>query len=623
MRRLAHLYKSSWLALLALFALQAPAHADERILSFDSTITVGRDGTLTVREVIRVRAEGQNIKRGIYRDFPTVYQDNKGRTIVVGFAFDSAMRDGKAETWRVENHQNGVRIYLGSKSVMLPRGEHTYELNYRTDRQTGFFSDYDEIYWNATGNGWGFRIDRATATVRLPDDIPRDKIKYEAYTGPQGGKGRDYQAELRGGAPHYRTTRGLAEREGLTIVASWPKGFIQAPIENPAPLGGATQSPGYDFARDAGQAASQRGWSPLEGFLGRRLAQDNSAFWFTLMGFLALLAYYYFIWDRVGRDPPGRVIIPEYQPPAEQSPASMRYITRMSYDNECFAAAVLSLAVKGYLRIEEQAGILGFGKTFTLVKLPTPGNQPLTADEHVLLKSMFGAHDWLVLKQENHRTVRRARSQHYACLKNLYSGGFFRINGGWHFLGIVFSLLVAGVAFVLPGNTDLWPSWHLTTPLGWATIALALAGLISNGLFGWLLKAPTPKGQAAMDHIRGFRMYLEVAEGEELKRVAAPPPPLTQQLFEAYLPAALALDVEQKWSERFARVLDIQAPNYHPGWYSGPGFSARNVGAFSSSLGSSLNSAISSSSTAPGSKSGSGGGGSSGGGGGGGGGGGW
>jgi hypothetical protein len=70
-------------------------------------------------------------------------------------------------------------------------------------------------------------------------------------------------------------------------------------------------------------------------------------------------------------------------------------------------------------------------------------------------------------------------------------------------------------------------------------------------------------------------------------------------------------------------VLDIQAPNYQPAWYSGPGFDAARLGAFSSQLGKSLNNAISSSSQAPGSKSGSGGGGSSGGGGGGGGGGGW
>ena len=122
--------------------------------------------------------------------------------------------------------------------------------------------------------------------------------------------------------------------------------------------------------------------------------------------------------------------------------------------------------------------------------------------------------------------------------------------------------------------------------------------MLANGVFGWLLKAPTPRGQAALDHIRGFKMYLEVAEGEDLKRVTAPS--LTPQLFESYLPAALALDVEQKWAERFASVLDVQAPGYQPASYSGPGFDARHLGAFSSQLGSSLNHAISSASTPPG-----------------------
>jgi hypothetical protein len=58
---------------LTAFACVAFAHADERILSFDSTITVAHDGTLEVRETIRVNAEGDAIRRGIYRDFPTIY----------------------------------------------------------------------------------------------------------------------------------------------------------------------------------------------------------------------------------------------------------------------------------------------------------------------------------------------------------------------------------------------------------------------------------------------------------------------------------------------------------------------------------------------------------------------
>jgi uncharacterized membrane protein YgcG len=623
MTRFAHIYKSGLLALLAWLALPQAAQAREQILSYDSTIDVAADGTLEVHEVIRVRAEGENIRRGIYRDFPTIYKAQDGRTVVVGFAFVGATRDGNDEPWRIEPHDNGQRIYLGSKAVEVSHGEHTYELVYRTDRQMGYFADHDEIYWNVTGNGWGFEIEHVTATVQLPDSIPRDQIELGAYTGTFGAKGKRYSAALRNGSPHFETTHALGEHEGLTIVASWPKGFILPGVENPAPLHGPTQSPGFDFARDAGQAPSHLGWSPLEAMLEHRLPHDNGAFWYTLLGFLALIAYYYFIWDRLGRDPPGRVIIPEYQPPADQSPASMRYVMQMSYDNACFGAAVLSLAVKGYLRIQQAAGVLGLGKTFTLVKQPGEGKPPLTADEHVLLRGLFSAGDTLLLKDENHRVVGGARSVHYACLKNLYSSGFFRINGGWHFLGILISIIVLVVAIILPGAGEDWPWWHVTTPLGWATAAMALGGMVSNGVFGWLLKAPTPKGQTAMDHIRGFKMYLEVAEGEELKRVTAPPPPMTPQLFESYLPAALALGVEQKWAERFTSVLSLQAPNYQPAWYSGPGFDTRHLGAFSSQLGSSLNSAISASSTPPGSSSGSGGGGSSGGGGGGGGGGGW
>jgi len=301
----------------------------------------------------------------------------------------------------------------------------------------------------------------------------------------------------------------------------------------------------------------------------------------------------------------------------------MRYLLRMSYDNECFAAGILSLAVKGHLMIHQSAGILGFGKKFTLQRLTAAGAKPLTADEQALLTELFEGGDTLELEQENYRRVQGARSEHKSTVEANYKAGFFAINGGWHFLGILLSLLVIGVTLSLPGAGLFWPQWYLATPLGLVTVALAVAALIANGVFGSLLKAPTVLGQRIMDQIRGFKMYLEVAEGEDLKRINQPPPKLTPELYQAYLPAALALDVEQKWAEKFARELQIEPERYQPAWYSGPAWNPANLANFSSQVGSSLSQAISSSSQAPGSHSGGGGGGSSGGGGGGGGGGGW
>ena len=609
-----HLYKSGLLALLAWAAGSAAASADERILSFDEVVTVSADGSMYVRESIRVRAEGNKIRRGIYRDFPTTYSGKDGHPYVVSFAFQGVTRDGRPEQWRQEGRSNGVRIYIGNPSATVPRGEHTYELVYRTDRQLGFFADHDELYWNVTGNGWDFPIDRVTARVELPSAIPAADISLEAYTGPQGAKGQDYTAQMQASGPVFTTTRGLQPREGLTIVAMWPKGFIMPPVELAQPAPAQT-----NYAHDAFRA----GWSPAERILGRKLASSGLPALVAALSLALLVGYYYLIWVRVGRDPPARITIPEYEAPKDQSPASMRFLMRMGYDDECLAAAVLSLAVKGYLLIEEERGLLGLGRTYTLKRLPAEGRKPMSDDERGLLKNLFARSDTLVLESKNHARVSKATDNHERAIKSRFSSGFFSINGGWHLLGIALSILLAAPALMLPGRTENWPEWHLTTPAGWFTLVMVLAMLVVNGLFGKLLKAPTVAGQAIMDHIRGFKMYLEVAEGEELKRMKAPPPPLTPQLFESYLPAALALGVEQRWAERFTEVLDIQAPGYSPAWYAGQGWNISSMGNFSRDLGSSLGTAISSASQAPGSSSGGGGGGSSGGGGGGGGGGGW
>jgi uncharacterized membrane protein YgcG len=618
------LMRVSALALAAILLGATPARADERILSFDSAITVQRDGTLQVRETIRVRAEGKNIRRGIVREFPTIYPAKDGRQVVVGFAFDSATRDGNPEPWRTEAFGNGIRIYLGSASFMLPHGEHTYEIVYRTDRQMGFFAGHDELYWNVTGNGSNLPIDKASARVTLPADIPARDIRLEAYTGFQDQQGQDFTSQVTPDGPYFAVTRQLQPREGLTIVVMWPKGFITAAVENAIPpTPSQSASPGYDFARDAGSASGPTFSSPAEGFLRRELPKDSRPVLFALIGLGLLLVYYYLVWDKVGRDPPGRVIIPEYEMPDKQSAASMRYLMRMGYDNECFAASVLSLAVKGYLRIEQSDGILGIGKKYTLARETSDKPKLLSSDEHALLGALFKHGDRLVLEQENHAKVRGARSSHESSLRSQYKSAFFKINGGWHLLGILLSLLVVVFALAWPGAAEVWPQWYLTAPLGWLTVFSVILALIANGVFGKLLRAPTVAGQVAMDHIRGFKAYLEVAEGEDLKRISAPPPKMTAQIYEAYLPAALALDVEQSWAEKFARVLDIEAPDYHPAWYVGSGWNPARIASFSSGLGSSLSSAISSSSQAPGSKSGGGGGGRSGGGGGGGGVGGW
>jgi hypothetical protein len=148
-----------------------PAQAVERILRFISDVEVERNGDLAVTETIRVQAEGNQIRRGILRDFPTTYARPDGSRVVVGFDVKSVTRDGADENWTTEALANGVRVRIGRAEVNLSTGEHEYVIRYRTTRQIGFFTDYDELYWNATGNGWTFAIDSAEARITLPEPV--------------------------------------------------------------------------------------------------------------------------------------------------------------------------------------------------------------------------------------------------------------------------------------------------------------------------------------------------------------------------------------------------------------------------------------------------------------------
>ena len=550
-----------WFCLLTL-----AAHAEERILAYHADIVIAADATMTVTETIRVRAEGAAIRRGIYRDFPIRYTDRLGNAYQVGFEVLDVERDGVAEPWHSETMSNGERVYIGSADRTLDPGEYTYRLRYRSNRQLGFFETHDELYWNVTGNGWGFPIDRASALVSLPAEPGAGSLNMSGYTGPFGATGRDFRATVGAAGGRIETTRVLEAGEGLTLVLSWPKGLVREP-------------------------------SALDRL--RYLLKDNQGVLLALAALLGSALWLFLAWRRHGRDPRQGVLFPHYEPPDGYSPASARYILNMGYDNRTFAAAVINLAVKGYLSIDNS------GADYVLERRVS--EQALAPGEAVLLEGLFANGESLRLHNDNHRIVSRARSAHRSALARDYLNTYFRNNSKKLLPSFLGSLAV--LAWVLLRG-DMVP------------VAAVLFGInmLLHLLFLYLMKAPLPLGRQLMDRLEGFRLYLDVAEKDDLARTA--PPQMTPQLFEAYLPFALALGVEQAWSERFAREFLLRDPSatYKPLWYRGD-FDGHRMGSFADDVGSSLSSAISSSSSPPGSSSGSGG--SSGGGGGGGGGGGW
>src|SRR5215471_1459845 len=176
-------------------AAQDDQQVDERIRSFDSHIDLNADGSMQVRETIQVQAAGEQIRHGIYRDFPTRYSDFLGNRYTVKFEIRSVERDGQAEPYHTESVSNGVRVYFGDKDVLVSQGIHTYVFTYETNRQLGFFEDHDELYWNATSVGWIFPIDVATVTVVLPPQLHNFVTHLDGYTGAAGETGKNFAAD--------------------------------------------------------------------------------------------------------------------------------------------------------------------------------------------------------------------------------------------------------------------------------------------------------------------------------------------------------------------------------------------------------------------------------------------
>ena len=573
--------------LLLWLLLSSAAAADERILEFHSDILVRRDGWIDVTETITVRAESKRILHGIYRDFPTDYRDNFGNKHVVAFKPLQVLRNDLPEAYHASEYYNGVRVYFGSADRYVDAGEHTYTFRYRAGRMLGFFVKHDELYWNVTGLDWEFPIDRASATVSFEFEPPANQVFVEAYTGPAGGKGRDYTASVRDfPAVNFATSRPLPAHNGLTIVVGWPKGYVDEPGD-----------------------MQRLGW----------ILKDNAALLVALSGLLLLLAYYIPVWRYFGRDPEAGVLVTRYLPPAGFSPASLRYIRQMYYDDKTMTAAVVNLAVKGYLRINasvKSGGFFSFGSKeneHSLTRLaPGAGAEPLAAGERELYEELFRDGDTVVLDNENHELLGEARGAHEKSLRNDYRDKYFRRNGLLNAPAILIVVATSFVALTVAGRPGL------------PVIASVIAMFVVTAVFAIIMKRPTLRGRKLLDEMAGFRDYLEVAEKDELN--LRNPPQKTPALFESYLPYALALGVDQQWAEKFAAVLakarDANGRSYSPTWYNGS-WNVANLSASTSQLSGSLHAAISSSVTPPGSSSGGGGGGSSGGGGGGGGGGGW
>lgn len=565
----------------------------ERILNWNSDITVQSDGSMRVIERIVVNAEGRKIKSGIKRSFPTQYKNKVGFRFSVPFTIEDVLLDGGKVPYKIVEHHNGITVYIGEKERFVSPGVHAYTIAYNTDKQLGFFDDYDQLYWNVTGIDNPFEVESASVQVRIPktmlngDKVSPHMLHIEAYTGSAGSQEQNYKASIGSdGVAYCATTQVLRPYEGLTIVVNWPKGVVE------------------EYSRL---------WVYVK---------SNLHLVLLLFALLCVCGWYIGAYYMSRKQIKIGTVIPLFYPPDDADPGALRYVEKMGYDSKCLASNIVQMAVHGLLVIEHVPGKF-FSNDHYILKKRQDVSVEATSLEAALMQILFGNSDTCSLLSVNQEKLNNAKTLVSNTYELRYAVDYFKSNSEYISIAVLISIVAGLLALgIVPGCYK-------------DTLFIVLMGIhaMIHIVMSIILPNYSQAGQKFKEEIDGFKMFLGTTETERLKTVGTPPTQ-TPALYESYLPYAIALDVEEQWSHKFVPVfkhLEQIGQAYQPVWFNpGHPFMPSDLYFLGAGFGRSFDQAlvsalepIASSHTPPGSSSGSGGRGYSGGGGGGGGIGGW
>jgi uncharacterized membrane protein YgcG len=551
-------------AVVALATLSAGIATARSIVieDFDAALTVDTSGGLEVVERIRLRFTGQ--WNGIQRFIPVDYQAGQSGNYRLRLKVE-AVTDEAATPLKMTRsyaaHAEVLKIWVPNAND----AERTVVIRYRVTNALRFFDDHDELYWNVTGDEWPYPIGRARAVITLPGTAVN--VRANAFTGGYGSGERTVSITIDGerrdpdngftrgaeGVPavgerhvvEVAAARPLGIREGLTAAVAWNPGVIYRPTAWERRLA---------WIRDNLDRVG------LVGFLGAA----------PLVALGLMLSR----WLKVGRDPRTGPIVVAYEPPEGLGPAEVGTLVDNSPDSRDLMAMLVDCAVKRVIRIRETRAAGWFAKAEYAFELLKPRDRwtNLTPGEERLLTSMFdattapptpsGIVQTVTSDELTNRFYRHLPGIRSAVFDALVRDGHYRerpdnVTQRYVVTAIASAILLFAVGF---GLTSLVfhaiPGWMLPVILGSAVLtALVVAGI------GVFMPARTVKGANARMGILGFEEYLGRVDRHRLATM-----PLTPELFERFLPYAMALGVDARWAKAFEGI--CKEP---PDWYVGTG----------------------------------------------------
>jgi uncharacterized membrane protein YgcG len=523
------LLAAALLAVLLFPSASALTTRELRIENFHAEVIVMPDGSVDVTETIQAHFIG-GPWHGLYHSIPVEYVTPQGFNyslfLDVKRVTDAGGQPLKFDTTR-ERHYRKIKIYVPDAD----NSTHTVSLEYVASDALRFLDDHDEFYWNVTGDESDIPIQAASARVVLPTGTTN--IRANVFTGAYRSRAQDADVEIAANGVEVRTRAPLGIHQGLTIAVAFDKGFVHEPT-----------------------AADQ-----ISLFL-----RSN---WPLFLPILAFVGMFYLWWTK-GRDPRLRPIAAQYEPPDQLTPGEAGTLVDNSADMRDITASIVDLAVRGYITIEEHQkdtmlGLMHHKDYNFIVRKDRSEWAKLKPHEQTLLTGLFSAgtvgESVSMSSLENHFYTSLPGIKNNL-LGSLVTHGYYKQRPD-----TVRSTYV-GIGGVV-GFLLVFGGLKLAAGMGMAPPAFIIAGILTGAIiagFGWFMPVHTEQGTRALEGVLGFEDFLVHVESDRFNKMIKTP-----EMFEKFLPFAMALGVEKNWSKAFQGILK-EPPDWYRGSSYGPNF---------------------------------------------------
>jgi len=469
------------------------------IKDFRADIQINEDSSINVTETIKGDFQGQ--WHGIYRWIPVKYLDRFGNQLHLRMKVLS-VTDENGQNYDYDISNNGrnrkLKIYLRDPL----NEERTAVIKYQVQRAINYFGEYDELYWNVTGNEWDVPIDSAETTITIPK--ADENLKATCFSGYLGSADQECSMIKEENRVEIKAFNKLSVGEGLTAVVGFSKGLVRPP-----------------------SSLQKVVWFTV----------DN---WWLLIP-LVVLIFLFVYWRKHGKEYNKGPIIPRYDLPRKMNVLEMGTLIDEKLNPRDLSALIIDLARRGYLQIEET------NKTTALIKRKEADSE-MDETEQFFFRKLFGSKDRITLgdlRYDFYRYVDDIKKKVFASLvqKKYFARNPQDIKATFYVIGgAIMFLTLAGLGFLVALGA------------AWAIPSLALSGALFL-LFAPFMSRKTRSGQKMLAHVQGLEEYISRAEKDRLKD-ASP------QAFELFLPLAVALGLQDHWARAFKDIYD-RVPDWY------------------------------------------------------------